>query len=458
MGNSEIQTPNIDELAEKGLVFTNYYNTTAICMASRANIMTGMYEFKSGCNFTHGPLHEEKFQASYPVLLREAGYRTGFAGKLGFAVLRSGMKENSAYHTMDRMPVEDFDWWRGWPGQGYYQTEKNEYMVEYADEYPHVTRALGAASIDFINESLEIGKPFCLSVSFKAPHKPVTPDPEYDDVYKGMDFTEPCNYGVEAAEHLPQQAKSDRQFKRLGKRWKPEVYDVALGKYYQQIYGIDVAVGMIMDEIERLGIEENTIVIFTTDNGYFCGSHGFGGKVMPYEEGARSPLIIVDPSSKSAGKQLRSDALTGNIDMAPTILEMAGLDVPDEMDGVSLIPLLKDPEASVKDHQLFIQAWGEDAAQSMSVVKDNYKYIYWYYGEGMDPAEELYDLDDECLEMKNLATGEDMQGKLVEMRTIYDDYLEKWKSECVDGNNYPQYGVLFDRNIAWEEKAGILSK
>ena len=98
MGNSEIQTPRIDELASMGVLFTNYYNTTAICMASRASIMTGMYEFKSGCNFQHGPLTQDKFETSYPVLLQKAGYRTGFAGKLGFAVVPAGSDANSSYH------------------------------------------------------------------------------------------------------------------------------------------------------------------------------------------------------------------------------------------------------------------------------------------------------------------------------------------------------------------------
>ncbi|MCK4748503.1 MAG: sulfatase-like hydrolase/transferase, partial [Bacteroidales bacterium] len=302
MGNSEIKTPRIDELASKGLVFTNYYNTTAICMASRATIMTGMYEFKTGCNFQHGPLTQDKFESSYPVLLREAGYRTGFAGKFGFGVVPGDTKSNSNWHSHDRMPMDKFDWWRGWPGQGKYETADNEFMEEYAEEYPHVTRALGTAAADFIRESGDQDKPFCLSVSFKAPHSPVRPDPEYDHVYEGKTFTKPCNYGVDAAVHLPDQSKSDRQFKKLGKRWVPKNYDEAMAQYYQLIYGVDVAVGMILDELKELGLDDNTIIIFTTDNGYFCGSHGFGGKVLPYEEGSRAPLIIFDPRSESAGK------------------------------------------------------------------------------------------------------------------------------------------------------------
>lgn len=456
MGNDEILTPNIDQLAENGLLFTNYYNTTAICMASRATIMTGMYEYKSGCNFSHGPLTQEKFEQSYPMLLKQAGYSTGFAGKFGYAVVTPDMKQNSTYHTMDRMPVDQFDWWRGWPGQGSYKTADNVYMAEYAEEYPHVSKALGAAAIEFIRTYKDGEKPFCLSVSFKAPHKPVGPDPSYNHVYEGKTFTKPCNYGKEGAAHLPEQAKSDRQYQRLFQRWEGEEYDQALGKYYQQIYGVDVAVGMILNELKSQGIEKNTVIIFTSDNGYFCGSHGMGGKVLPYEEGSRAPLIIYDPNSKVAGKKLRSHALTGNIDMAPTILDLAGLPVPEQMDGESLVPILEDAGKKVKDHQLFIQVWGQDAVQSMSVVWENYKYIYWYYAEGMEPVEELYDLDQQCLEMNNLADDPEFFNVLEKMRSLYDDQLEKWKQECVQGNNYPKYGVLFDRNLSWEEKASLL--
>ncbi len=141
--------------------------------------------------------------------------------------------------------------------------------------------------------------------------------------------------------------------------------------------------------------------------------------------------------------------------MAPTILELAGLDIPENMDGVSLVPVLKDPEREVKEDQLFIQAWGVKSAQSMTVIRDNYKYIYWYYGEGMEPAEELYDLNAAGTEMENLSGLPEMSRSLEEMRRIYDRYLEKWRQESVEGNSYPEYGVLFDRTIPWEQKAEL---
>ena len=297
MGNEEIQTPHIDKLAEQGVVFTNNYNNTAICMGSRASIMTGMYEHKTGCNFTHGPLSKEKFQKSYPVLLRDAGYFTGFTGKFGFAVKETGL-ENSSYNKKEDMPEDEFDWWAGWPSQGYYQTAKNEHMVKYAEDYPHVSTALGAAAVDFLKQAQNQDKPFCLSVSFKAPHSPVSPDPKFDDVYVDKTFTKPENFGLKGAEHLPEQSKKGRQYVKLSKKYLSN-YDKALADYYQLIYGVDQAVGMIYAELDQQGLLDNTIIIYTTDNGYYLGAHAFGGKVLPYEEGSRAPLIVSGPKNTS---------------------------------------------------------------------------------------------------------------------------------------------------------------
>ncbi|MGB2129014.1 MAG: sulfatase family protein [Flavicella sp.] len=459
MGNSEIQTPNIDRLGNEGVIFKNFYNTTSICMASRAQMMTGMYEYKTGCNFSHGPLSQDKFDKSYPKLLQQAGYKTGFTGKFGFAVRAEkdlSMKGASNYHSDDALPIDQFDWWKGWPGQGYYQTAKNKYMVEYATEFPHVSRALGASSRDFIREYANKKEPFCLSVSFKAPHSPVSPDPIYDNVYAGKSFKKHPNLGQKGGVHLPQQAKLGRQYMKLGKRWEGAAYDNAVAKYYQLIHAVDVAVGMILEEVEKQGIADNTIIIFTTDNGYSTGAHGFGGKVLPYEEGARGPLLIYAPGSKSIKKGWVSEALVGNIDMAPTILDFAGLPVPENMDGKSLVPLVEKKGASVKEDQAIIQAWGEDPTHSLTIVAGDYKYLYWFYGEGMQPKEELYNIKKDIYEMNNLANNTKYADKLKEMQGRYDAYVAKWKRDAVPTGNYPMYASLYDRHVSWDVKRELL--
>ena len=178
-GNAEVKTPNLDALARAGIVFDCHYVSTAICMASRANIMTGKFEFRHGCNFEHGALHSSHWATSYPILLKEAGYRTAIAGKIGFEVTtRSGKK--------GVLPAGDFDRWGAGPGQTSYQTARNRSMVDYAEEFPHSSRSYGAFGADFIEESVKSGSPFCLSISFKAPHKPATPDPVDHDIYASV--------------------------------------------------------------------------------------------------------------------------------------------------------------------------------------------------------------------------------------------------------------------------------
>ena len=205
-GNKDVQTPNMDRLGSDGMTFHKHYDTTAICMASRATIMTGMYEYKTGCNFSKGKLTSDKWDRSYPVLLRKVGYLTGFAGKFGFDI--DGVEPETA-----------FDVYGGGPGQTNYETKRNKTMAKYADRYPHSTRSYGAFGQDFIEQAVKEEKPFCLSISFKAPHRPTTPDPAYDDVYAGKTFAKPGNFGREHGTHLSEQSRQGRQYERFSD-WK----------------------------------------------------------------------------------------------------------------------------------------------------------------------------------------------------------------------------------------------
>ena len=440
-GNKEVQTPNMDKLGKDGLIFDRHYNTTAICMASRANVFTGMYEYKTGCNFTHGDMHAEVWEKSYPVLLREAGYLTAFAGKFGMVVKGKGLCE------------DDFDYWGGGPGQTHFETKKNASMKKYAEKYPHASRSYGAFGQDVIRDAVKKKKPFCLSISFKAPHRPVTPDPMFDHVYAGKKFTKPANYGRKFGEHMAPQGKAGRQYERFESWNYDKNYDEVMAKYFQQVYGVDVAVGMIRKEVEAQGIAGNTVIIYTSDNGFICGSHGYGSKVLPMEESSRVPLMIYDPRSKSVGKGLRCGKLTGNIDFAPTMLEMAGLPVPKNMDGKSLVKTLDDPKAGGHQQLAFINVWGPLATQSLTCVTETQKYTYWWYGdEDMKPTEEFYDLKNDPLELKNEADNPQKAAALYQMRKRYDNELAKWKREAVPYNNYQPYGVLFDRTIRIEDK------
>jgi arylsulfatase A-like enzyme len=278
-------------------------------------------------------------------------------------------------------------------------------------------------------------------------------------VYAGKTFTKPANFGREAGEHMSEQSKQGRQYARFHEWHYDTDYDGVMAKYYQLVYGIDVAIGMIMEELEKQGIADNTVIIYTSDNGYICGSHGYASKVLPMEEASRAPLMIYDPRSASAGKKLKSSALTGNIDFASTILELAGEPIPENMDGVSLVPLLKNPEQDIREQLAFINDWGVMPTQSLTCLTKDWKYTYWWYGDSeMEPTEELYNIANDPLEMKNLANDPGSVPMLNIMRAKYDAELKQWKQEAVSYNNYRQYVTLFDRTIPWQQKKFLKSK
>jgi len=455
-GNPDVQTPNMDQLAADGMAFDNHYVTTAICMASRASVMTGMYEYKIGCNFNHGEMMTSTWNKSYPILLREAGYMTAFAGKFGFEL------RDTPNGPKLKLPAEDFDRWGGAPGQSSYVTKKNESMAAYAQEYPHSTLSYGAFGRDFIRDAATAGKPFCLSISFKAPHRPVTPDPKFDDVYAGKTFTKPANYGREAGEHFSKQSKQDRQYVRFHEWNYSDKYDEVMALYNQQVYAIDVAVGMIREALKEQGVADNTVIIYTSDNGFFCGSHGYGSKVLPYEESTRVPMIIYDPRHPNSGKNLRSDALTGNIDFAPTMLKLAGLPIFGNMDGADLMQLYGNPKESIHKSLALINVYnqsGPPITHAMAVVTKEMKYIYWgYAAEGFSATEELYHLGKDPLELTNQAGNPEYEHAMQQMRKAYDGQLARWKAEAVPYNNYQPYGTIFDRDAAWAEKELLYPK
>ena len=310
-----------------------------------------------------------------------------------------------------------------------------------------------------MREASKGDKPFCLSISFKAPHHPVSPDPNFDDVYAGKTFTKPANYGREKGEHFSMQSRQGRQYDRFVSWNYADKYDEVMAKYYQQIYAIDVAVRMVRDALKEAGTAENTVIIYTSDNGFMCGSHGYGSKVIPYEESSRVPLIMFDPRHANSGKKFRSDALTGNVDFAPTILELAGTEVPNGLSGQSLIRLYDDPEAATHQSLPLINVWGPKEVHSLGVVTKERKYIFWSYAEGdFEPAEELYDLDNDPLELKNLAADASQAAALQEMRTVYDQHVAAWKVLAVPYNNYQKFATIFDRTVPWPQKRPLVMR
>ncbi len=455
MGNAQAVTPNLDQLLADGVRFDRNYATTSISMASRACLMSGMYEYKTGCNFMRGAMTTDKFAKSYPVLLRDNGYYTAFGGKFGFAVTDKELNGKVGYAN-DYLPKDQFD---AWAGQGHtiqYETERNANIKQYAKEYPHVTRALGQFGKDQIKAATATGKPFCISLYFKAPHGTFTPDPMFDDIYRDTVFRKPPTFGEEFGEGLATQAKLGRQ--------RMEYYGFYLADYqnttrriYQLIYGVDYVLGELRAQLKECGVDENTIIIFTSDNGYSLGEKGLGGKVLPYEEGSRVPLIIYDPANtKNAGKA--TSTVTGNIDITATIMDYAGLEKSPNMDGVSLRGVINDPEhGKARESLMLLNTWGNPHIVSCSVVTDDWKFNYWPFGQGIAPAEELYAVTDRD-EQHNLADNRRYEAELKKMQSLYDKQLKVLEQEVVPTTDYPTLVTIYDRHIPWSTKQPLFTQ
>mgnify|MGYP006275661731 CR=1 FL=1 len=452
-GHPDILTPNLDALAEAGTRFDRCYATSPLCMPSRATVFTGLHEYRHGVNFrpnsasVTAPLSNETWRRySYAAALRRAGYRTGFAGKWGFPLA-----------VEDR--ASEFDAWGGFEGhgQGSYTTAENPALAGYADEHPHVTRALGAFAGSFIKECDNDDRPFCLSISFKAPHTPHDNiDPADQVLYGGgKHLARRENWGADKAMLLPPQARLGRQ-RYLFHEWDDGHYNDHARAYYRLISGIDATVGVLRRELDRAGVADNTVIIYTSDNGYYCGSHGLGGKVLAHEESSRIPLIVVDPRRNPDGGGALSHAVVGTTDFAPTILDLAGLEAPPDVDGRSLVPILDQSEVTIHESLPLISNWGwaeDDRARCMAVVTQRAKYTFWCYGDNhIAPSEELYDLQQDGLELENLADSPDHADLLEHMRDLYDGHHAAWAAKCLDAEDFSRHKILFDRHTSWDKK------
>jgi len=468
MGNTYIITPNLDSLASKSVVFENAYHVAPICMPSRASVMTGQYlsTHRSGFDYpTNYTITDEEFQKSYPAVLRENGYFTGFIGKFGFAVSEGEKVTNHGLENkMEYMPFLYFDIWNGFPGQGSYYPKKGKFNgYENVWEASHLTEFIGYQAIDFLNQAQESGKPFCLSVSFKAPHAPFSPAEEFRAQYNGIEVPRMVNDNPEAYQLLPEVVKEKSRNarwyfgrtvnyhgKKLGyrKSWHIEedtIYQEFIKNYYALISGVDHTVGRIRKELEKLGLADNTIIIYTADNGFFAGSRQLMGKALLYEESAKAPMIIYDPTVSKKEGGIREDALISHIDIAPTILDMAGLNQYDYLPGESILPLVRQEAEAIHkavygennyDENNPISAEVEDPEQYQS-IRSKYvrtkEYKFIRYHENHPVTEELYRISDDPLEENNLIDDTEHAQTAEEMRALLDAFVSEFVKEASKG-------------------------
>ena len=338
------------------------------------------------------------------MLLRQVGYRTAFAGKFGFEVSKQpgGKDEVGLRRTSIAGAVVGPD--------EFCDGEKclNEGLREKVAARDIVLRRLCAGFHSRHGQGRQAGRRRFVCRS--ALRRPIG---RLIRIRSSIMFTPARNFPSRPitvgllVNIFPSKAPWAGSTNGLGWDYDKD-YDGVMAKYHQQIYAIDVAVGMIRDALNEHGVADNTVIIYTSDNGFLCGSHGYGSKVLPYEEASRVPLLMFDPRHKNSGKRLRCDSLTGNVDFAPTILELAGLSVPPNMDGRSLLKLYTDPEAETHAALPLINVWGPKAVHSYAVVTKDWKYIYWPYAEGeLEAADELYHLAEDRLELNNVLRDSD---------------------------------------------------
>jgi len=409
-GNPIIKTPNVDRLAREGVRFERSYVTTPICAASRASIFTGTFERTHGYTFTKPPLTRGFTSISYPAVLRKAGYRTGFVGKFGVAVEKDVQKEMFDFSMLDNLP--------------HVQTING---VE-----RHMTEVEGEAVIEFLR-GVKPGQPFCLIWCPWAPHaddnnpKQYFWPPAVDDLYRDVRIPVPEMAAPAYYEAQPGFLKNTMSRTRWAWRFDtPEKYQTMVKGYYRMISGIDLVLGRILAELKRLGLDKNTIVIYTSDNGYFLGERGYADKWLMYDLSINVPLVVYDPRSPRADRGLVKKDLVLNVDLGPTIMDFAGVAASPLIQGQSLRSLLGRKTPAWRTEIFCEELWDHpEIPRSECVRTDRWKYIQY----PMHPEYiELFDLRADPQEKRNLAGDARHAAVLAQMRRDCD----RWIRDLVD--------------------------
>ncbi len=455
------ETPNIDKIADEGILFTRSFVTNSICSPSRAVMLTGKFSHMNGQQ-----INSQKFdgsQVTFPKLLQKEGYQTAMIGKWHLGSDPTG-----------------FDYWNILPGQGDYYNPDFIEMGTKSRVEGYVTNLITDFSLDWL-KNRDKEKPFAMLMHHKAPHRCWMPDTKYLEKYNDVKFPLPDNFyddyenrtaAAEQKMHIKDfcpvndlkmydkegeiegklRKYFERQINRMNAAQRADwdkAYDKEI-KYYKEanltgkelmewryqryledylrcIASVDDSVGEVLDYLEENGLAENTLVVYTSDQGFYLGEHGWFDKRFMYEESFRTPLLMKLPSRF---KKATVDHLVQNIDYAPTFLDLAGVQVPGAMQGKSLVPLLEEGNTEWRDalyYHYYEYPGPHSVKRHYGVRTDRYKLIHFY--NDIDQWE-LYDLQEDPTEMDNLFGDKayakieaELQDKLVEMRTQYKDTM-----------------------------------
>lgn len=400
MGHPYVKTPNIDRLRSQGAMMSNAFVTTSICCPSRATFITGTLANRHGVIDNESSDYNPEVTPPLTKYLQQAGYRTAMIGKWHMG--NSGA------------PRPYFDFWLSFKGQGVYHDPLFNINGKKVEQKGYTTDLLTDYAIDFIKQQPK-GQPYFVMLSHKAVHEPFMPAPRHKDAF-GADarLAEPPSYAEDFADKPAwQRRQADREVRwhyrtreieeeKLPAAVPPEPWK-DYNKYVDQLRclaAVDEGLGKIIDVLRERGTLDNTIIVFTSDNGYFHMEHRRWDKRLAYEESLRIPMLVVYPGHIQAGSTVSQ--LVTNADFAPTILSYAGLPVPPQMQGASMKPLFEEKNPRWRN-AVFYEYWKElvHSIPTMTALRtDRYKLITYPEIKDLD---ELFDLEKDPHEMNNLA-------------------------------------------------------
>jgi N-acetylglucosamine-6-sulfatase len=416
-GHPDAKTPNIDRLGREGIIFENFFCATPLCSPSRASFLTGIYPH------THRIINNDKngldaishTLVTFPRILREAGYETAYIGK---------------WHMgLDDSRRPGFDYWLSFKGQGLYIDPVLNINGESVQMTGYTTDILNRHAVEFLQKPRK--QPFVMYLAHKAVHGPYLPAPRHENQYTdlGFDTPKPAERDLQGKPVLTRPVKGYDVLRLEGatpepvepRRGRPRDPQSIVRDQFRCLSSVDDGVGMILDTLRATGQLDDTIVIYTSDNGYLLGEHAqFNQKRFAWEESIRIPFLLRYP--KMAAPGLRRQMVV-SVDLAPTLLEMAGVSWPEKLHGQSFVPVLRDP--SHPGRQSFLAEYFEEKVfprcpDWQAVRTSRHKYIRY---PGNEELNELYDLAADPHEQENLVRSATAGTVLERMRKELDRLL-----------------------------------
>ncbi len=416
MGHQFAETPHMDAMAQNGVHMKNAFVTTSLCSPSRASILTGLYTFRHRV-IDNNRLVPEGTQF-FPQYLQKAGYKTGYIGKW-----------HMGGHNDNARP--GFDYWVSFKGQGHYLPPGPNYTInvngERVKQDGYITTLLTKYAVDFLEQQEGSEEPFFLYLSHKAVHANFTPEEKYKQKFADKPFNRP------ASETELTENKLNRPRWLLDQRnsWHgvdfPYHSELNIEQYYKRycesLCSVDDSVGAVMDQLKKMGIHDETLVIYMGDNGFMFGEHGLIDKRVAYETSIRVPMLVQCPELFKGGSTV--DKMVANIDIAPTVMEAMGLEKPPHMDGDSFISLTKGEDVPWREYFLYAYYWEKNFPQSPTVFSlrsDKYKYTTYY---GLWDTDEFFDIEADPMEQNNLIRSKAYQAKSKEMEAKLYSMMEE---------------------------------